>query len=62
MCIENLATFYTDNCGKPSAQALPCWILPECGGPSTSNTWWTLAAGLATSVLVLSLALSRKWR
>jgi uncharacterized repeat protein (TIGR01451 family) len=58
ICVENVAYFTADNCPDRRAEAAPC-LLPPTGGP---GTWWMLAAGLATSVLVLSLALSKKWR
>jgi uncharacterized repeat protein (TIGR01451 family) len=60
ICVQNVAHFSADNCPNRRAEAEPC-LLPTSGTPST-DTWWMLAAGLATSVLVLSLALSKKWR
>jgi hypothetical protein len=53
-----VAHFEADNCPLARAEAEPC-LLPTTGTP---DLWWMLAAGLATSVLVLSLALSKKWR
>lgn len=60
ICVQNVAHFSADNCPNRRAEAAPC-LLPATG-TSGSNRWWMLAAGLATSVLVLSLALSKKWR
>jgi uncharacterized repeat protein (TIGR01451 family) len=60
ICVQNVAHFTADNCPSRRAEAAPC-LLPATGTPDT-KTWWMLAAGLATGVLVLSLALSRKWR
>jgi uncharacterized repeat protein (TIGR01451 family)/LPXTG-motif cell wall-anchored protein len=58
VCIDNVAHFNADNCPDRRAQAEPC-LLPATG---TSNPWWVLAAVLATSVLVLGLAFSKRWR
>ena len=60
ICAQNVAHFSADNCPNQRAEAAPC-LLPTTGTLG-SNRWWVLAAGLATSVLVLSLALSKKWR
>ncbi len=61
ICIDNVAHFGADNCPDARAQAAPC-LLPMTGTPETNPLWWMLAAGLATSVLVLGLAFSKKWQ
>jgi len=60
ICVQNVAHFTADNCPNRRAEAAPC-LLPTTGTPDLDR-WWVLAAGLATSVLVLSLALSKRWR
>jgi uncharacterized repeat protein (TIGR01451 family) len=60
ICVQNVAHFSADNCPNARAEAAPC-LLPLTGTPGV-NVWWIVAAGLATSVLVLSLVLSQKWR
>jgi uncharacterized repeat protein (TIGR01451 family) len=57
MLIENLVSFDADNC--PYRQADCSWMLPESGG---SSLWWTVAGGLGTVLLVLSLVLARGHR
>lgn len=58
ICVQNVAHFSADNCPNRRAEAAPC-LLPTTGTQG-SNVWWMLGAGLATSVLVLSLVLSNK--
>jgi uncharacterized repeat protein (TIGR01451 family) len=58
ICVDNVAIFDADNCPRRTASVKPC-LLPTTGA---LDRWWMLAAGLATSVLVLSLALSKKSR
>ena len=58
ICVQNVAYFTADNCPDRRAAADPC-LLPRTG---SVGIWWMLAAGLSSSVLVLSLALSKKWR
>jgi LPXTG-motif cell wall-anchored protein len=59
ICIDNVAHFHADNCPEVRAQAEPC-LLPDTG--DETNRWWVLAAVLATSVLVLGLVFSKRWR
>jgi uncharacterized repeat protein (TIGR01451 family) len=56
ICVNNVAHFTADNCPSRRAEAEPC-LLPTTG---ELDEWWVLGAGLATSVLVLSLALAKK--
>jgi uncharacterized repeat protein (TIGR01451 family)/LPXTG-motif cell wall-anchored protein len=56
ICVDNVAYLTSDNCPDRTAVAEPCF-LPETGG---RDKWWVLAAGLATSVLVLSLVLVKR--
>jgi uncharacterized repeat protein (TIGR01451 family) len=58
LCVQNVAHFTADNCPDRRAEAEPC-LLPTAGAPDAQ---WGLVAGLATCVLVLSLALSKRGR
>jgi uncharacterized repeat protein (TIGR01451 family) len=59
ICVQNVAHFSADNCPNARAEAAPC-LLPTTG-IRNRDVWWMIAAGLATSALVLSLVLSNKW-
>jgi uncharacterized repeat protein (TIGR01451 family) len=56
VCVENVAEFRAPNCPDRAAEVL-CWQLPESG---RMNTLLTTVGVLATIVLVLSLALSKR--
>jgi uncharacterized repeat protein (TIGR01451 family)/LPXTG-motif cell wall-anchored protein len=55
--IQNQVSFDADNC--PYREADCSWMLPETGGP---GLWWTVAGGLGTVMLVLSLVLLQRRR
>jgi uncharacterized repeat protein (TIGR01451 family)/LPXTG-motif cell wall-anchored protein len=58
VCVENLAEFRAYNCPDEGA-AVICTGLPETGG---SSILWTVAGGLGTVLLVLSLVLAQRHR
>jgi uncharacterized repeat protein (TIGR01451 family) len=58
VCVENVAKFTAYGCPSKEA-AVVCIGIPETGRQSI---WWTVAGGLGTVLLVLSLVLAQRDR